>query len=243
MGYKDYPHALKYLKKAIALKPDDSGALIDLSTVYLNMGDLDKAEAINNQLLRKGPTASAYNIMGLIDEAKGDLSKAEDSFNKGLAITHAYKELYFNLARVYWGQGQTKKAEELYLNILFEYPRENEARYALIRLYLSSGQIYQLQSMEKDVLATKNNTARDMVALGSLFASKGYLNIALDFFTKAVSIDYTFPDSYIEMGKLLYNQHRWGDAVRVWQMGLKCDPQDKRFDGLINQGKSHEAVF
>jgi len=56
----------------------------------------------------------------------------------------------------------------------------------------------------------------------------------MEFFSKAVSIDYTYPESYIEMGKFFFNQHRPDDAIHVWQLGVKYT-NDKRFDVLIAQ--------
>ena len=84
---------------------------------------------------------------------------------------------------------------------------------------------------------------QEIIFLGKTFASKGYDDIALDFFTKAVGIDYTYPEAYIELGKFLYNQRRFGDALRVWQVGVKNIPYDVQLKGLITKAQAHEIIF
>jgi len=91
--------------------------------------------------------------------------------------------------------------------------------------------------MAADILLSKNNDPRELVNLGCEFSSKGYLDMAMDFFVKAVSVDYTYPESYIEIGKLLYAHQRLDEAIRAWQAGLKYVPNDTRFRDLIAQSK------
>jgi len=233
----EYPKALKYLNRALELEPANYHALIGLVQVYTEMGVFDKAIEIDERLLRMHPSVVVYNNLGLIYYIRGDLNKAQEYFYIALQAKDFYPETYFNLARVYLLKGQTQKAKEIYLKILFQEPRENMARYALIRLYLGSDQFPPFELMVKDVLASKNNDPQELVSLGSMVASKGYLDMAIDFYTKAVSIDYTYPEAYIEMGKLFYNQGRKNDAIHIWQIGIKYAPNDSHFKDLISQAQ------
>jgi len=143
------------------------------------------------------------------------------------------------LARIYLREGKIEAAKNLYLEALSRSPRENKAKYALIQIYLASKQIPQMEAMAKDILASQDNDPQELVNIGSIFVAKGYLDLALDFFTKAVSIDYTYSGTYIEMGKFFYDQHRLDDAIHIWQMGLKYTSDTETFKSLIVQAQRH----
>jgi len=125
------------------------------------------------------------------------------------------------------------------LNIISKFPHENGARYALIQVYLDSKRIPQAEAMAKFILASKDNDPLDLVNVGSVFANKGNIEMALVFFSEAVRLDYTYPGSYIEMGKLFYDQHRLDDAIHIWQMGLKYTSDIETFKNLIIQAQKH----
>jgi len=76
--FKDYDMAEKYLELAKSIKPQDMRVLINLSTVYINKGEFDKAEGILNSFepqdfREKG--AKFFNLASLY-AAKGDREKA-----------------------------------------------------------------------------------------------------------------------------------------------------------------------
>jgi tetratricopeptide (TPR) repeat protein len=75
---KDYDLAQKYLELAQSIKPQDIRVLINLSTVYINKGEFEKAEEILNSFepqdfREKG--AKLFNLASLY-AAKGDKEKA-----------------------------------------------------------------------------------------------------------------------------------------------------------------------
>ncbi len=234
---KEYPQAIKYLRRAIELEPDNYDALTDLADVYAINRVFDKAIAINEQLLQRKPSAPVYSNLGLIYYTMGDLNKAQEYFNKARSINRYYQEACFNLATLFIHKGQLKQAKEIYLDMLFEYPQENKARYALLMLDLNSGQASQADAMAKGILASGNNDPHQLVNLGSILASRGHLDMALNSYTKALSMDYTCTEAYIEMGKLFYNQHQVNDAIRVWQTGLKYASHTETLNNLIDQAR------
>jgi tetratricopeptide (TPR) repeat protein len=75
---KDYDSAQKYLELAQSIKPQDMRVLINLSTVYINKGEFDKAEGILNSFEPqdfKEKGAKLFNLASLY-AARGDKEKA-----------------------------------------------------------------------------------------------------------------------------------------------------------------------
>jgi tetratricopeptide (TPR) repeat protein len=233
----DYVQGLEYAKKAIALQPDSYTALTNLAIAYMKTGVFDQAIAIDERLLKVFPSAPIYNNLGVIYYTKGDLKKALGCFLSALHTNYSFQETYFNLANVYLREGQVDQAKQCYLTVLSQYPLENKARYALIALYLSSKQFLQAQAVAREVLASKNKSPKELVGIGRIFSSKGYFDLAVVFFGDAVGLDDTDPEPYIETGKILYLQHRTGDALRVWQLGFEHAPHDARFKSLIAKAR------
>jgi tetratricopeptide (TPR) repeat protein len=238
----DYPKALTYLNRSVALEPVNYETLINLADLYQKMGDLDKAIAINERLLLLNPKVPhVYNNLGVIYFKKNDFKKAEGYFYKAVQkaqdANHFYEESYLNLANAYQHNGKIKEAESLYLNMLSQNPREYRFKYGLLVLYLESNEFSKVDSLSRDIFASDNNDPKGLVNLGSMVALKGNLVLAFDYFTKAISIDYACPEAYIEMGKVLYNQHKWNNAIHVWQVGLEYVPNDERLKDLIVQAQ------
>jgi len=230
-----------YLQRALELEPGNFTALANLAESYTQTKVFDKAVAIDERVLQMAPWSPlAYNNLGVIYYMKGDLSKAQWYFDKALLRSnYSYQEAYFNLAKVYLRKGDIEGAKKIYLMVISQSPRENMAKYALIQIYLAFKQIPQMEAMAKDILASQDNDPQELVNIGSVFVAKGYLDLALDFFTKAVSIDYTYSGAYIEMGKLFYDQHKLDDAIHIWQMGLKYTSDTRILTGLIIQAQKH----
>ena len=204
------------MQRAIELEPGNFTALADLAETYTQMKIFDKAIAIDERVIQMAPWSPlAYNNLGVIYYTKGDLNKAKWYLDKAL------------------------QADQIYMKVLSQSPRENMAKYALIQIYLASKQIPQMEAMAKDILNSQDNDPQELVDIGTVFVSKGYLEMALDFYTKAVSIDYTYSGAYIEMGKLFYDQHRWDDAIHIWQMGLKYTSDTEILKSLIIQAQNH----
>lgn len=68
--------------------------------------------------------------------------------------------------------------------------------------------------------------ARTHYALGQSFASQGKAERALDQLREAVRLDPTFADAYGGLGSLMIGQHRYREARRVLDDGLRRDPNN-----------------
>jgi predicted Zn-dependent protease len=90
------------LEKAVALKPDDVFASVNLGNVYCRQGRFDDSIAILNRSLQAdSQNPVAHNYLAIALGKKGDTAKAEESFRASLAINPNYANAHFNLAVMY----------------------------------------------------------------------------------------------------------------------------------------------
>ena len=88
----EYKLSLKYFNRALALKPKYSEAQNNLGTLYLVMGEWDKAipcfkEAVSDMLYNT--PEFAYNNMGYAYFEKGDYDKAIESYKRALRASRS----------------------------------------------------------------------------------------------------------------------------------------------------------
>src|SRR4029077_20968812 len=83
---KRYPEAIKTIQEAVDRYPRHSGAALELATVYEESGDIDKAESVAREVLRRNPEdARSLNFLGyLLAEHNRSLKEAEDLVHRAL---------------------------------------------------------------------------------------------------------------------------------------------------------------
>jgi tetratricopeptide (TPR) repeat protein len=238
---KKYKEAFQYLNEALILEPHNYDALNNLAELYGQTGNLDKAISIDQKLLQISPTAAVYNNLGMVYIGKGDWEDAKQSFLKALKSKEADRyslEIKLNLAKVYWYQGRVNEAIKIYQRLMAYFHNDPRAQYELERLYLSVKKFPQAMGVAQNILDSNNNDPSGLVETGDALATSGYLVLAVRFYTKAIRIDYSCADAYLEFGNILANVHRFDRAIEVWQIGLRFNPSDKRFIENINRVRS-----
>jgi tetratricopeptide (TPR) repeat protein len=91
--------------------------------------------------------------------------------------------------------------------------------------------------LKKDSL---NEHPEPLYFKGVYYENMGDKNKALDFLNQAVVRDYTFLDAYMNKGKILYDQKKYNDAIKVYRLALNV--QSTYADAYFWMGKCQEAL-
>jgi tetratricopeptide (TPR) repeat protein len=137
---KYFPDAEQEYRKALALQPEDNGALFGLSLALLADDEIDEAFRLAQTALQRSPEDPELNaVMGEILCARGDFSGSEPYLEKGL---HTKPELvprvHALLGKVY---AQTNRTQQAISELKRALPDDNDGHlhYQIARLYLKVG--------------------------------------------------------------------------------------------------------
>lgn len=137
---KYYPDAEQEYRKALAIQPEDAGALFGLSLALLADSDLDEALRLAEGVLKKSPDDPEFNaVMGEILSAQHDFSGAEPYLKKALNTKpELIPHVHALLGRVYAETNRTQQAiAEMTLGLSDD--KDGRLHYQIARLYLKIG--------------------------------------------------------------------------------------------------------
>lgn len=137
---KAFPDAEQEYRKALALRPEDSGALFGLSLALLADGQNDEALAVARASLEKNPDDPELNaVMGEILCVQNDFAGAEPYLKKSLKTKPEFvSHVHALLGKVYAKTNRTQQAiAELKLGLASD--KDGSLHYQIARLYLKVG--------------------------------------------------------------------------------------------------------
>lgn len=136
----DYPDAIKWLQKAVAVDPKNKDAWYYLGRAYYTRSQLNEAQAAFQRVLEIDPTnAKAENNLGLVFETKGDIADAERAYRRAIARekdnTESTEQPYVNLGNLLAEQDRNQEAAELLEKAVSLAPNNSYCRLILGVLY------------------------------------------------------------------------------------------------------------
>src|SRR6266536_808435 len=137
---KSFSEAEQEYRKALTLKPDDTGALFGLSLALLADGQTDEALHQAQAALEKNPYDPELNaVMGEILCARSDFAEAEGYLKKSLNTKPEYvPHIHALLGKVY---AQTNRTQQAISELKLALPgdKDGHLHYQIARLYLKVG--------------------------------------------------------------------------------------------------------
>jgi len=137
---KAFPDAEQEYRKALALRPGDSGALFGLSLALLADGQNDEALGVAQTALERNPNDPELNaVMGEILCVRNDFLGAEPYLKKSLTTKPEYiSRVHALLGNVYAKTNRIEQAiAELKLGLASD--KDGSVHYQIARLYLKVG--------------------------------------------------------------------------------------------------------
>ena len=115
----DLDAAEQVLQRALAINPEESGSLLQLGTVVLAKGDLERASKYFSMVRQLNFKAvEAYYLDGYIQWKRGDTDTATTLFRQAIEYSHSQKPVHGVL-----GEGDTKRTDRGALTSAVVYQR------------------------------------------------------------------------------------------------------------------------
>jgi tetratricopeptide (TPR) repeat protein len=107
---EEWQALLPRLEEEVSRDPEDDTARRRLALAFYNLGRLDEAQAVYEQLLARAEDAVVRNRLGNVLREKGDLVGAEAAYRRALTDDPALPAPYVNLAELLWRLRRTDEA-------------------------------------------------------------------------------------------------------------------------------------
>lgn len=124
---QEWEALLPRIQAVVDESPGDVNALRKLALAHYNLGRLDEAAAIYEELLAIGEDSVLRNRLGNTLRDMGDSAGAEAAYRKAIADDPAIAPHYLNLAELLWRQGRNQEALTVLNEGLESVPEERRA--------------------------------------------------------------------------------------------------------------------
>jgi tetratricopeptide (TPR) repeat protein len=227
---REYEEAIEALGVASELNPRHLLAQVTLGDCYLKMGDVREAEARYQRALDLQPDyAAAYDGLARLRESLGRPDDAIDYYRRAIEANAGYPDAHLNLGDLYQRLGRLEEAVSLLLKAIQIRPdfaaAFNRLGVVLARQHLRQEAIAALREAER--LEPRNpfhpfTLGRNYLELGSPARAREALE-------RALALDPSFPEVYIELAKLKRREGDYPGALATLEAGLGRvgDPQDR----------------
>lgn len=170
---------------------------------YQKSGELVKAQRQYEQVLKKAPkNADALHLLGVTYRQMGKPKKALNYIQKAIAADPNQSSFYANLARVMLDIGTDPDSllavtgKALSLN-----PREREARNIRGIALTRKGEYQEAEYIYQSLLVEFPDFTDAYQNFASLLLTAGQEEHAINFFTKAIMLDPTNPNNFIQRAR------------------------------------------
>jgi tetratricopeptide (TPR) repeat protein len=256
--------AIASFEAALAINGNDPPALQSLGQVYLQSGDLDKAQTMFERLSNdKNSRAAALAGLGKVALARHDYRVAIDRFEEALKLWPGATKLRQPLAMAYQGAGDRAKADENLKQYAIDggEPSVDDpvadalgdkvaASKVLLRRGQRFGKAQRFDLSEKAFRAAVEadpDNAEALANLGISLANLGRVKEAEESLAKSVAMDDTSAVAHLSLGVIYDRQGRDQPAIDQYVAALRRDPDNSQArvylaDAKMRSGSAAEAA-
>lgn len=219
--------------------PENTEGLLKLGELYFVVKQYENAFAnINNALKVNVNLAKAYYLKGNIYKEVGDTAKAVSSLETALEQDNKHYGAFISLGLIYASR-KNPVALEYLDNAIALQPNSTEALYAKAKLLQDVERFDEAVAMYNTILKVDSLHTNSVYNIGAIeFSVKNDAHKALDYFTKAISMDPQYAEAYFARGACYQELGDKANARADYQMCLQLKKNyEPAIDGLNSLGK------
>jgi len=207
-AYPDNPHVLNL------------GAIACFQT-----GDSETARTLLEAATRHRPEfVDAYNNLGNVLKAEGDLLGAESAYRKAIEIAPAYSNAHFNLGIVLEAMGRPAEARDAYKNALEIQPGFLPACFNMGNALKALGQFDDALEYYRRVLQVEPRNVDAINNTGAVYYELTRFNEAEAAYRKALEMAPAHADTLYNLGVVLHELERYDEAVDCYRKSIAARP-------------------
>ena len=192
--------AVQCYQQALALAPDDVGALVNLGFVLSELGRFAQARSHLDKALQLDPKQDdALYILGTIAQATGNPDQAIERFAATLALRPDFSICRLELCRLLFERGRTDEAKEVVQAGIAIDPSSADLHYYQGNLLLEARELDAAIASFQRALALRPDHLEVHNNLGHTFLAQGELEASLKSYQRVIALDPSYPNAYSTM--------------------------------------------
>jgi tetratricopeptide (TPR) repeat protein len=221
--------AIDYFKKALALKPDDEMAVVNMANAYRNMGRDEEALVGYRRFLQLDPNnAQVRYEMAQILIDRGEFDEASSALRRALELEPKMAAAQNALGVIAFRRGDVALAQQEIQKALQQKP---DVRLAHFNLALIAEErrdwATAIAEYEKE-LTDHPYSFKAAFNLGKLYEQLGEREKQEQAYRRAIEANASFAEGYFYLAKLYLDRGtNFGEAVSLARKGLEINPRSE----------------
>ena len=239
------PIAFCLITANLSLKAQSYTDYIDSSFIYIEAGNLTKAENALPKALRTEP-ANPGNVLllsnlGTIQRNLGKLPEALQSYNNALVMSPKSLTLLNNRAALWAEMDSLQRAKDDYSSILFIDEKNEESLYRRGLIFLELNDTASARRDFEQLLSLNTKSANARIGLAALMKCRGFYFQAIDLYTQVIRSNPNMASLYLNRAEAYYYNRQYNRAAEDIDIALQLTPEDPLV--YVMRGKLKLARF
>lgn len=236
------PLALAAYERAVKADPQNPDRYLDYTRLLMDLDRYDEANELVQQGIQNAKDSYSLDIRaGAIEMMKGDLEKAQQDFQKGVAEHPEVALGYIALAETYMKQGDNQTAAKVLTGARDRLPRDFALEYVFGLVSARLGETEQAIQALKNAEVLGPNVVEPHYQLGKLYQESGQLADARSEFERVLALNPDHAPAHYQLSRIYA---RMGEAKKSQEMATDTSQliQTQR-DAAIKAQKARLGEF
>jgi tetratricopeptide (TPR) repeat protein len=235
---KQYRQAVKYLRIAFSIEPENHTVLYDLGYYYERLHNYSASIDFYNRYLDLDPfSENVWYNLGVVYFKTNRTREAIDAYDYAIAINPSYASAYFNKANIYANDRDYQKAIAVYHEFISLEPNNIQAWCYIGECYEEINDYPKALEIYKKVIGIENTYSDAWLGAAVCYLNMENPGDALVFVLKAIELDPENPEYYFALGEIYEKSDALIDALNAYANATRLDPEDR--EAWVRQALLH----
>jgi serine/threonine protein kinase/tetratricopeptide (TPR) repeat protein len=249
MGPTHADESLRYFTAALALHPENPGAMLNVGILLCDKGQFEDAVTAYREAIRLKPDyATAYGALGVVADRKGQLDAAIELYREAIRLNPDNHIVHFNIGVVFEKKGQFDAAVAASREAIRLKPDFFKAFQLLGEALAMKGDYEGAISAYRETIRLKPDRVHAHGNLIAMLGAKGQLDAAISAYREAIRLKADDESVHFNLGEVLLENERLDDAISAFKEAIRLKPDFAKAhtslgDALSLNGQSKAAAL
>ena len=217
--------AVRYIRKAVQLKPNVAGFQNSLGSAFCGVGQRDEATACYRRAIELEPDlAEAHSNLGSVLVDQGSTEPAIASLRRAIQINPSLADAHLNMGHALSQRGQLVGAIECFERARQLQPQDAKTLFCLGNAQQAANQLIAATDSYRLAIRLDPSHAPAHNNLGNTLRLQGQLDRAVSCYRRALELQPMSADAHNNLGDVLEAQGRLDEAVAEYRRAIDLKP-------------------